>query len=153
MLQKGNAEMKKIKNILIGIFSLLFYYCVSHLMFLWEYNEKYAIIQNAMLFVLPALPGVALAILLIRNSLREFLKSWGICVLSSVCLFFIWNVLRIDMMIYTSLTGSDEISLGEVLLIAVMSFLYIISCIVGCIIAAVVSFYKQKKNIAIQNNT
>lgn len=141
--------MKKSKNILIGIFSLLFYYFVSHLMFLWEYNEKYEIIQNAMLFVLPALPGVALAVLLIRNSLREFFKSWGICFFSSICIFFIWNIMRIDLMIYTTLTGFDEFSLGEGLLIAVMSFSYIVSCTVGCIIAAAVSFYKQKKNIAI----
>lgn len=134
------------KSIFIGIFSLLFYYLISHLMLILEYSEKYSIIQNTMLYVLPALPGVALAILLIRNSLREFLKAWGICFLSSVCLFFIWNILRVDLMIYTCLTGFEEFSLGDGLLMAVMSFSYIISCTVGCIIAAVVSIYKQKKN-------
>lgn len=139
--------MKKSKSILIGIFSLLFYYFVLHLMFLWEYNEKYAVIQNAMIYVLPALPGVALAILLIRNSLKEFFKSWGICFLSSVCLLLIWNILRVDLMIYTSITGFEEFSLGEGMLIAVTSFSYITSCTVGCIIAAVVSFYKQKSCI------
>ncbi len=138
-------KMKKSKSIFIGIFSLLFYYFISHLMLIWEYSEKYSIIQNTMLYVLPALPGVVLAISLIRNSLREFLKSWGICFLSSVCLFFIWNILRIDLMIYTSLTGFEEFSLGEGLLMAIMSFSYTISCTVGCIIAAIVSFYKQKK--------
>ncbi len=138
--------MKKSKIILTGILSLVFYYFVSHLMLIWEYSEKYSIIQNAMLYVLPAAPGVALAISLIRNSLREFLKSWGICFLSSVCLFFIWNILRVDMMIHTSLTGFEEFSLGEGVLMAVMSFSYIISCTVGCIMAAAVSFYKQKKN-------
>ncbi len=137
--------MKKSKIILTGILSLMFYYFVSHLMLIWEYNEKYAVIQNAMLYVLPALPGVALAISLIRNSLREFFKSWGVCFLSSVCLFLIWTILKVDLMIYTSLTGFEEFSLGEGLLMAVMSFSYIISCTVGCIIAAVVSLYKQKK--------
>ena len=138
--------MKKSKIILTGIFSLMFYYFVSHLMLIWEYNEKYSIIQNAMLYVLPALPGVALAVLLIRNSLREFVKSWGICFLSSVCLCLLWVILRVDLMIYTSLTGFEEFALGEGLLIAVMSFSYIISCTVGCIIAGVLSFYKQKKS-------
>ena len=136
--------MKTTKNILIGTCSLLFYCLVKHLMVLWEYNESYAIIQNGMLFVLPALPGVALAILLIRNSLKDFLKSWGICALSSVCLFFIWNSLGVDLLIYTSLTGFKEFSLGEGLLIAIMSMSYIISCTIGCIVAAIVSFYKQK---------
>ncbi len=137
--------MKKSKIILTGIFSLMFYYFVSHLMLIWEYNEKYSITQNTMLYVLPALPGVALAVLLIRNSLREFVKSWGICFLSSVCLCLLWVILRVDLMIYTSLTGFEEFSLGEGLLMAVMSFSYIISCTVGCIVAGVVSFYKQKK--------
>jgi hypothetical protein len=137
--------MKKTKNILIGILSLLFYYFVSHLMLLWEYNEKYSFIQNAMLYVLPALPGAALAILLIRNSVREFFKSWGICFLTSVCLGLLWIILRVDLMIYTSLTGFEEFALGEGLLMTVMFFSYIISCTVGCIIAGVLSFYKQKK--------
>ncbi len=144
-MSKGECKMKKSKSIIIGIFSLLFYYFVSHLMLIWEYNEKYSIIQEAMLYVLPALPGVALAISLIRNSLREFFKSWGICFISSVCLFLIWTILKVDLMIYTILTGFEEFSLGEGLLMAVMSFSYIISCTIGCIISAVVSFYKQKK--------
>ena len=136
--------MKNTKAVLIGILSLLFYYFVSHLMFLSQYNENYATIQNAMFFVLPALPGIALAILLIRNSLREFLKAWGISILSSVCLFFIWNSLRIDLL-NTSLTGFEEFSLGEGLLVVVMSLSYIMSCTVGCIIAGAISFYIQKK--------
>ena len=144
-MTKGSIEMKKAKSIFIGIFSLLFYYLVMHLMLLLEYNEKYSFIQNAMLYVLPALPGVALAILLIRNSVRAFFKSWGICFLTSVCLGFLWIFLRVDLMIYTSLTGFEEFALGEGLLMAVMSFSYIISCTVGCVIAGVLSFYKQKK--------
>ena len=145
MLSKGSIEMKKSKSIFIGIFSLLFYYLVMHLMLLWEYNEKYSFIQNAMLYILPALPGVALAILLIRNSVREFFKSWGVCFLSSVCLGFLWISLRVDLMIYTSLTGFEEFSLGEGLLIAIMSMSYIISCTIGCIVAAILSFVKQKR--------
>ena len=137
--------MNKSKSIYIGIFSLLFYYLVMHLMLLWEYNEKYSFIQNAMLYVLPALPGVALAFLLIRNSVREFFKSWGVCFLSSVCLGFLWISLRVDLMIYTSLTGFEEFSLGEGLLIAIMSMSYIISCTIGCIVAAILSFVKQKR--------
>ena len=143
--RKGSIEMKKSKSIYIGIFSLLFYYLVVHLMLLWEYNEKYSFIQNSMLYVLPALPGVAHAILLIRNSVREFFKSWGICFLTSVCLGFLWIILRVDLMIYTSLTGFEEFSLGEGLLIAIMSMSYIISCTIGCIVAAILSFVKQKR--------
>ena len=124
--------MKIAKNILIGICSLLFYYLVTHLMFLWEYNESYAIIQNGMLFVLPALPGVALAIFFIRNSLKEFLKSWGVCILSSVCLFFIWNSLRIDLLIYTSLTGFVDFLLqgfwNFVVVVITLVIAYILFC-------------------------
>ncbi len=138
--------MQKTKNILTGVLSLVFYYFVLHLNLIWEYNENYATIQETMLYVLPALPGVALAILLVRNSVREFFKSWGVCFLSSVCLGFLWIILQVDLMIYTSLTRFDEFSLGEGLLMVVMSLSYVISCTVGCIIAGVVSFYKQKKS-------
>ena len=138
--------MKITKNILIGICSLLFFYFVAHLMLLfWEYNESYATIQLTILLILPALPGVALAFLLIRNSLMEFFKSLGICFLSSCCFLFIWNNLLIDMMIHKSLTGFEEFNLGEGFMILGMSSSYIVSCTVGCIIAGVISFYKQKK--------
>lgn len=133
------------KNILTGVSSLLFYYLTFHLMYMWEYNEKYAVVQNALLYVLPALPGAALAVFLTRNSLKEFFKSWGVCILSSVCLLFIWNILQVDLKIHTSLTGFEEFGLGEGLLMAIMSFSYVISCTVGCIIAGVASFYKQGK--------
>ena len=142
-LLKGSAEMKK--NILTGICSLLFYYFVMHLMLLCEYNENYAAIQNVMIYVLPALPGAVLAVLLIRNSLREFFRSWCVCLLSSVCLFLIWTGLRVDLTIYKGLTGFDEFSLGEGLLTALMLLSYTASCAIGCIIAAVMSFCKKKK--------
>ncbi|MBQ6893209.1 MAG: hypothetical protein IJN48_03295 [Clostridia bacterium] len=81
--------MKKTKAVLIGILLLLFYYFILLLMLLWEYNEKYSIIQNAMLYVLPALPGVALAALLIRNTLRDYL-SHGVFVFFQLyaCAFY-----------------------------------------------------------------
>ncbi len=141
--------MKQSKNICIGIFSPLFYRLVMHLTLLWVHNETEFLVQNAMLYVMPALPGVALAVLLIRNSVRDFFKSWGICFLASVCFGFLWVILRVDLMIYTSLTGFEEFALGEGLLMAVMSFSYIISCTVGCVIAGVLSFYKQKKMLRV----
>ena len=137
--------MKILKNTIMGICSVLFYYFAVYSMFLWEYNEKYAIIQDVMVFVLPGLPGVALAILLIRSSLKEFFKSWGICFASSLCMFLIWNTLNLDLMIYTRLTGYGEFGLGEGLLMAIMTFSYIIFCTIGCVIAAIISFYKNKK--------
>lgn len=143
----GDTKMKSnAKNILVGVLSLAFYHFVLHLMLMWEYNEKYAIIQNILLFVLPSLPGVALAFLLIRNSVKEFFKSWGVCFLASLCMFIIWIALRVDLMIYSSLTGFEEFALGEGLLMAVMSFSYIVSCTIGSIIAAIVSWHKQKKS-------
>ena len=137
--------MKTLKNILIGVCSLLFYYFASHLILLWGHNDKYAIVQVLMFYVLPILPGFALAFLLVRNSLIEFLNSWGVSFFSSLCVFFIWLLLRVDLKIYTSLSGFEEFSLGEGVLLAAMSFLYIVSCTIGCIIAAIVSCCRQRK--------
>lgn len=149
-LVKEVLKMKKYKKeILTACFSLAFYCFVMHLMLLWEYSEKYETAQSVLLLILPALPGVALAVLLIRNSLKEFLKSWAICLVASACVCLIWIVFRIDLMIYTFLTGFDEIGLGESILSLVMFFSYMLSCTVGCIVAAVVSFCKQKTKLII----
>lgn len=143
--------MKKTTNILIGLFTPIFFHFAMFLMLLWEYNEMYSMIQNAMLYILPSLPGVALAILLIRNTLREFFKSWGICFLTSVCLILIHIFFRVDLMIYTFLTGYEEFSPGGGLLMFVMSMSYIVSCFAGSIIAGIVTVFKQKRNNSMQN--
>lgn len=139
----------KMKSAFTGIFSLVFYYFTSHLMLLWEYHERYSVIQTVLLYALPALPGIVSAVLLIRHSLREFFKAWGICFLSAACLFFIWNALRVDLLIYKSLTGFEEFGLGEGLLLTTMSFSYIVSCTIGCIIAAIASYCRQKRTCSL----
>jgi len=53
-----------------------------------------------------------------------------------------------DFMIYTFLTGFGEIGIGNGVLMAIMFLVYLLSCTAGCIIAAVISFYRQKKNKA-----
>lgn len=138
--------MRKTSDALIGILSYVFYYLVKHLNLLWDYNEKYALLQNLLLFVLPAIPGVAMAFLLIRDSLSDFFKSFGICFLASVCVIFINIIFRIDLMTQKLLTGYEEISLGAGLLMAIMSMSYIVSCFCGVVFAGIVSFYKQRKN-------
>lgn len=136
--------MKKSVNILIGILCPAFFCFVFQLMLLWNYNEKYEQIQSEMLFVLPAIPGVALAFLLIRNSLRDFFKSLGICFLTSVCFFGVINVFNLN--IYTYLTGFEDFSLGGGLLMVVMLIPYTISCFCGVVIAGIVSFLKKRKS-------
>lgn len=84
---------------------------------------------------------------------RKFFKSWGICLLTSVGLALLWIFLEVDLMIYRSLTGFEEFALGEGLLMAVMSFSYMISCSVGCVIAGILSFYRQKKRAKQQCQT
>jgi len=141
--------MKKYKKeILTACFSLVFYCFVMHLMLLWEYSYKYSVLQSVLHVLLPALPGCALAFLLMRNSLKEFLKSWAVCFLVSAGLCLIWTVLKVDFMIYTFLTGFGEIGIGNGVLMAIMFLVYLLSCTAGCIIAAVISFYRQKKNKA-----
>jgi len=139
--------MKKRNSIIIGIASPGYLFLIYHLMYLCEYNEMYADIRNAMLFILPALPGITLAFLLISDSLEAFVRSWSVCFMSSVIMCAVWNILRIDLIIYTALTGSDQIAMGDSLLMAVMLISYMISCTVGCITAAVISGIRGRMNI------
>ena len=143
--------MRKTVSVLIGILSPTFYYLVMHLMLIWDYNEKYATLQNILLIILPAIPGISIACLLIRNSLSDFFKSFGISLFASLCIILIDGIFHINLMIYTHLTGYEEFSLGEGLLIAITSASYIVSCFCGVIFAGIVSFYKHRRNKPMQN--
>ena len=137
---------KKYVNIIIGVCSPLFYYFVSFCLLFMEYNEKYAFSQNALLFILPALPGIAPAFLLIRETFKDFLKSLGVCFLTSALFIILVAAFRINLMIYTIVTGYEEFSLGEGLLFAVTSISYFISCFVGAFISGIITFIRQKSH-------
>ena len=143
--------MKKSINVLIGILSPVFFHLVMHLMMIWDYNEKYSILQNAMLYILPAIPGVFIAFFFIRNSLSDFIKSFGIYFLTYVCVVLIFIVFRVDLMIHTHLTGYEEFAMGEGFLMAVMWITYTTSCFCGFIVAGIISFCKQRKNSSTQS--
>lgn len=139
--------MKKFSSVLIGVCSPLFYYIVRYFMLycpLFEYNEKYAFLQNALFFILPALPGVTVALLLIRNTLKDFYKSLGICFFISLIIIILYQFMGIHLMVHTLITGYEEFGLGEGLLIFVTSFTYCVSCLVGSVIAGIVTLCRQK---------
>ncbi len=132
--------MKKL-NILIGIAAPLYCFLVSTLMLCTEYSEKYSDIQNFLLIALPALPGMMLAFILIRNSLKEFFQSFGTCFLTSV-----FGFIGIALL-HRAITGSDELPLGDGILLATMLISYITSCIAGTVISGIISLIRQKKII------
>ena len=139
------------KNILIGIFLPLFYYLVVNIMLYTiladEYNEKYAMLNNILIMILPALPGIALIFLLIRKSFKEYFKSIGVCFLTSLIIILVYNFLSIDLMIHTKVTGYEEFSMGDGLIFAVTSISYLSSCLIGSVIAGVITFVKKRKSI------
>ena len=131
--------MKKLSIILIGILSPLYYHLIFNLMLCMEYNERYASFQNIMLFILPALPGVVMAFALVRKSMKNYFMSLGTCFLISAAVFALYYFLNIDLIVYKTITGYDELSNGEGLLFAVTFFSYAVSCFAGALISGVVS--------------
>jgi len=145
------VERKKYmkKRMLIGIFSPLLYFWIYHFLRycpLFEYSEKYGAIQNAMLFILPALPGVALAFLIVEDSVKKYLKSVGICFIISLVVFILYIQSGVELMIFRAITGYEEGSPGEGILILVTFMSYIISCFVGVIISGIITGYRQNKS-------
>lgn len=136
--------MKK-ATILIGIFSPLYYCLVSNMMLYMEYSERFSFIQNLMLFILPALPGAAIAFALAKNSLKDYFMSLGTCVLLSAIIFALYDFSGINLMIHKAVTGYDEFSNGAGLLFAVTFFSYIVFCFIGALISGIISLTKQKK--------
>lgn len=144
--------MKKLSVALVGIFSPLYYELAFNLMMYTEYSEKYAFVQNLMLYLLPVLPGIVMAFALIRNSLKDYFKSLGICFLISTIVFVIYGTLNIDLSIFKSITGYDEFSNGEGILFVITFFSYAVSCIIGAFISGIISLCKQIKIRKKQHN-
>ena len=135
------------KRLLIGIFSPLLYFWIYHLLRycpLFEYSEKYGAIQNAMLFILPAVPGIALAFLLVENSVKKYFKSVGVCFIVSLIVFILYIQSGVELIIFKAITGYEEGFVGEGILILVTFMSYIISCFVGTIVAGIITNHRQK---------
>lgn len=147
IIVKGDNSMKK--NILSGIFSPLFYFLVVNLMrytiLAGEYKEETALLHNLMIMVMSAMPGVALMFLLIRNSMKEYFKSLSICFCISLVVMIVYMFSGIELMIYTAITGYEEMSLGDGIVMAVTMGFYLVSCLVGSIVAGVVTLIKKRK--------
>ena len=139
------------KNILIGIFSPLFFFLVENIMLYTivtnEYSEKYVAFHMTLLLLLPALPGIALIFLLIRNSIKEYFKSLGVCFIISSVIYLTYMGLQIDLMIYTKVTGYEKFSMGEGLFREVILLSYFVSSFVGSLFSGVITFIKKQANL------
>ena len=137
--------MKKLKPVLVGIFAMFFCFFVYLLNAYLLYNSFAKILLLLSYYLLPALPGVALVFLLVRETKSEFYIDLGISILSSLFTFLIYAFLGIDSMIYSKITGYVEASLGDGILFVGTFFVYIISCIIGSAIAGIRTAYLQWK--------
>lgn len=139
------------KNVLIGIFLPLFYFLVNNIIryviLSGEYNEEYALLHNTLIIILPALPGISLIFLLIRKSMKEYFSSLNICFWTSFAVIIIYLISGIEIMIHRKITGYEEVSLGDSFISAITMESYLVSCLIGAIIAGVITFFKRKKPI------
>ena len=142
------------KNILIGIFSPLFYFLVNNIMrftiFAGEYSEQYALFHNILNILLPALPGISLMFLLIRSSMWEYFESLSICFSISFVVMIVYMFSGIELKIYTSITGYEELSLGDGLMTVITMQYYLASCLVGAIVAGIATYVKKRKTTRIK---
>ena len=137
--------MKKSKMILVGIFTMLFYFVSFYLNVYLLYKSSSTILGLFACYLLPALPGILLAFLLVRKNKSEFYLGLGISILSSLFTFLIYAFSGIDSMIYSKVMGYEEASLGEGILFVGTFFVYIISCIIGSAVAGIRTAYLQWK--------
>ena len=141
------------KNIFIGIFSPLFYFLIVNIIrftiLAGEYNEQYALLHNILIRLLPALPGISLIFLLIRNSMKEYLESLSICFMISFIVMIVYMFSGIELKIYTAITGYEELSLGDGLITVITMVSYLVSCLVGAIVAGIITHVKKRKTTRI----
>ena len=141
------------KNILIGIFSPLFYFLIDNIIrftiLAGEYNEQYALLHNILIMLLPALPGISLIFLLIRNSMKEYFESLSICFMISFIVMIVYMFSGIELKIYTAITRYEELSLGDGLITVITMVSYLVSCLVGTIVAGIITHVKKRKTTRI----
>lgn len=137
------------KNILIGILTPLFYFLIVNIMrytiLAGEYNEEYALLHNILIIILPALPGIFLMFLMIRNSMKEYFNSLSICFGISFVVMVIYMLSGIEFTIYTKITGYEEMGLGDGLLSVVTMGYYLVFCLAGNIVAGTITYVKKRK--------
>ncbi len=95
------------------------------------------------MYILPSLPGIALAFVLMQKTMKDFFSALIFTALTSLGIFIINAVLGIDMAIYTLMTGYTEFSLGEGFLFAVTFSIYAVACAIGSFIAGIITAYRQ----------
>lgn len=118
--------------------------------FAGEYSEQHAVFHNILIILLPALPGISLVFLLIRNSIREYFESLSICFIISFVVMIVYMFSGVELKIYTAITGYEELSMGDGLITVITMQYYLVSCLVGAIVAGVATFVKKirtKKNL------
>lgn len=144
------------KNILIGVFSPLFYFLVCHIMrytiLAGEYSEELELLYSMLIIILPALPGISHMFLLIRNSMKEYFQSLCLCFLISFVVMIIYLISGIDLMIYTAITGYEELSLGDGFLMVITMWYYLGSCLIGAVVAGITTYIKKRKSVRILEN-
>ena len=144
------------KNVLIGFFSPLLYFLVISILqnkiLGYAYSEKYAILHSALIVILPILPGIALAFLLVRNSLREYIKSLFVCFIISLVLFLLYAFAAFNLFIYLNAAGQMNLSLDDGVLYLVVTIYYLCSCLVGSFVAGVLTVAMKRKNVKAAKN-
>ncbi len=148
-VRKGKGKTKMKKTVLLGITAPLFYYLVLNLLLYvilpTEYNEQYDWLYNALILLLPALPGFAVLIVLIRKTLKEFFVSMLVSTCISLVVIVLYELIGFDWWLHKQITGLDELSLGFGFLCAVTMYSYGCACLGGAVIAGVITLVRQIK--------
>ncbi len=140
------------KNILIGIISPLFLFFALNVIRYIIYTDAFSGLgwfDDILFYLLPALPGISLMFLLVRNSMKEYFKSLSVCFLISFAVTILYIFLGIDQIISMAITGYEDLGLGDGLLMVIIFHFYAVSCLAGTIVAGIVTFVK--KRIAVRN--
>ena len=109
------------------------------------FHETISKFGNVLLYIISSFAGVLYFILLPKKSVIEF--TGGLCVSFSVSaiVFFIYTLLGIDRIIFQNITGFEELGLGYGFVLVITFKAYFVSCIVGAIVAFIITLVKQHK--------
>lgn len=139
--------MKKHSGVMAGIVVTLWYCIVETFLFNlpFEYNEKYAVLQNSILFILPSVSGVLSVLFLRRDTMKDFFKSLGTYFISSFIFMILYISGGLSKMMHFWFSGYEELSMGHGMLALVILSTHLVSCFIGVFVAGMISLYRQKR--------
>ena len=133
----------KARGIVTGA-AVALWFCIAQTILFFDF--EYTPLSILLYYILPALSGVIIILLLRCDSMGSFYICAGECILVSLVLILLFEISGLPSILYSWFSDYNEISLGHGILLVMIIQVHTVACIIGMIVSGSISFYRQKRH-------